>query len=181
MDHLTAVPILADYLKTLPWDNAAIVAPDTGRVKLADQYARALGLPLVILYKRRRGPQDVETAFVVGSVEGKCPIIVDDMISTGITVERAIAALIEAGAREEVTVVATHGLLDDGAVQRLNQPAVKAVIITNTVALDAEKTLALPNLRMVSIAPLIAETIQRLNSNRSISALFTSYDANYAV
>lgn len=181
MDHLTAVPILISYLRTREWKNGVIIAPDTGRVKLADDFARALGLPLIVLYKRRLGPEATEVGAVVGSVRGKKPIIVDDMITTGATIDRAVSTLVGAGSRPEVTVVATHGLLVDGAIQRLSRPAIKEIVLTDTVPVQSDKRMALGKVTILSIAPLLAETIRRLNGNRSISELFTSYPNHHPV
>lgn len=181
MDHLTAVPILIDYLKSRKWKDAIIISPDTGRVKMADDYARALSLPLGVLYKRRLGPTEAEAAFVVGDVRGKRPIVVDDMISTGVTIERAVSALLAAGARPEVTVAAIHGLLVDGAIDRLRQAAIKEIIVTDTVAVNLVKRAALGKLTVLSVAPLLAETIRRLNRNQSISALFSRYYDHHPV
>lgn len=181
MDHLTAVPLLVDYLKSRAWKNGVIVSPDTGRVKLADQYARALGLPLVILFKRRLGPKQAEVGGVVGSVQGRRPIIIDDMISTGVTVDRAVRTLLAAGALPEVLVAVTHGLFVDEAARRLKQPAIREIVVTDTLPLPRDKQAALGKVTVVSVAPLLAETIRRLNRDESISALFTSYPDHHPV
>lgn len=181
MDHLTAVPILAGYLRTVRSADDVIVAPDTGRVKLADLYARSLGLPLAVLYKRRLGPQQTETGAVVGEVGGRRPIIIDDMISTGTTVQRAVETLLTAGAAPDVIVAATHGLFVDEAVQRLSAPAIKEIIVTDTVHVPATIRAALGRVTVLSVAPLLAETIRRLNRNESISALFGSFPDHHPV
>ncbi len=170
MEHLTAVPILIEHLRRHRQPDMVVVSPDTGRVKLAEKYARGLGVPMAVLHKERLGGAETEVHAVIGDVRDRRPIIIDDMITTGGTIRGAVQALLEAGARAGMTVAATHGLLVDGALDRLQDPAIAEVTITDTVPVPPEKRL--PNMHLVSVAGLLAETIQRLNENRSISELF---------
>jgi ribose-phosphate pyrophosphokinase len=174
MDHLTAVPLLAEALSSRPRPNAVVVAPDVGRVKSAERFAHLLGnRPLAFLHKKRASDTAVEMLAVVGDVEGRAPIIVDDIIATGGTLAQAVRALLAAGARPEITIVATHAVLSGSADQiaeRLGHPAVREILVTDSVATPGEKLL--PTLRAISIAPLLAETVRRLHSNASISAVF---------
>lgn len=170
MDHLTAVPILVEYLLPRRQPDMVVVAPDTGRVKLADRYAEALDLPLAVLYKRRLGPEQVQTRAVVGDVAGCRPLIIDDMISTGGTVLAAVQALEAAGARPEVLVAATHGLFTGHAQERLRYPAIREIIVTDTLPQLPDRRPA--HLRVCSVASLLAQTITRLHNDESISALF---------
>ena len=173
MDHLTAVPLLVEELAARPRPDAVVVAPDVGRVKMAERYARMLGASLAFLHKRRAGDTDVEVAAVVGDVAGRTPIIIDDMISTGGTIHQAVRALLNEGARPEMTIVATHGLFAGPAaaiVDKLGHPAIGEILVTDTVPLLPEKRL--PAMRIVSVAPLLAETVRRLNAQASISAVF---------
>jgi len=179
MDHLTAVPIVTGYLQTRLRRDSAVVSPDTGRVKLAEKYSQALGLPLVVLHKQRFTPEQPEIRAVVGDVRGKAPIIIDDMISTGGTIAEAIEALLEAGAQPDITVAATHPVLIGPALQRLSHPAISEVIVCDTIPVPPEKQL--DKMRVLSVADLLAETVRRLNRNESISALFAPAYGRYAV
>ena len=174
MDHLTAVPLLVEALSSRPRHNSVVVAPDVGRVKMAERYAHLLeDKPLAFLHKRRSSATEVQMSAVVGDVQGLAPIIIDDMISTGGTINQAVRALLAGGARPEVTIVATHALFSGPAAaiaERLGHPAIREILVTDTVPLAEEKRL--PSVRVVSVAPLIAETVRRLHAQASISAVF---------
>jgi len=170
MDHLTAVPIIINHLLPRLRPDQVIVSPDVGRVKLADSFSRALDIPLVVLHKRRAGHEQAEIRGVVGDVADKSPIIIDDMISTGGTMAEAVQAVLGAGARPEIAIAAVHPLLVGPAIERLKHPAIKEVIVTDTIPVPPEKRLG--KLSILSVAGLLAETIHRLHENRSISALF---------
>lgn len=170
MDHLTAVPILIEHLRLHREPDMVVVSPDTGRAKLAEKYARALGLPLVVLHKQRLGGAETEIHAVVGDVRGRRPIIIDDMITTGGTIHNAVQALLQAGATPELTVAATHGLLVGKALEHLSDPAIAEVAITDTVPVPPEKRL--PKMHVVSVGGLLAEAVRRLNEERSISEIF---------
>ena len=170
MDHLTAVPIIVNHLLPRRRPDSVVVSPDVGRVKLVDGFARALAVPLVVLHKRRLDHEEVEARAVVGEVRDKAPIIIDDMISTGGTIAEAVEAILAAGAKPEVTIAAVHPLLVGLAVERLKHPAIKEVVVTDTVSVPAEKRL--DKITVLSVSGLLAETIRRLHENRSISALF---------
>lgn len=145
-----------------------VVAPDVGAVKLAERYARALQLPVAVVLKTRLSGAEVRVRGHAGEVRGLVPLIVDDMISTGGTVAAAVQTLITAGALPEVTVVAAHGLFVGPAVERLALPAIKRIIVTDSVALPGPRP---GSLRVVSVAPLLAEAISRLHDDRSLSDL----------
>ncbi|MHB0870652.1 MAG: ribose-phosphate diphosphokinase [Chloroflexota bacterium] len=170
MDHLTAVPILIEHLRQHREPDMVVVSPDTGRAKLAEKYARALGLPLVVLHKQRLGGAETEIHAVVGDVRGRRPIIIDDMITTGGTIHNAVQALLQAGATPELTVAATHGLLVGKALERLADPVIAEVAITDTVPVPPEKRI--PKMHVVSVDGLLAEAVRRLNEERSISEIF---------
>ncbi|TAK37137.1 MAG: ribose-phosphate pyrophosphokinase [Chloroflexota bacterium] len=169
MDHLTAVPLLARALADRKRSDSVIVSPDTGRVKEAERYARMLSTPLVVMHKQRLGPVQVESRTVVGDVRGKYPIIIDDMISTGATIHECATALVNQGARQHILVAATHGLLVSDALALLSMPAIREVLVTNTVSLPPDK--AIPKLTVLSVAPLLAEAITAIHADRSISYL----------
>ena len=182
MIHLTAIPLLVDYLRTsVDLQDAVVVTPDTGRVKVADQYANLLNVPLVVMHKRRVGEhaEAVEVGAIVGSVEGKRPIIVDDMISTGNTIYTCAQALLEAGALPDINVVATHGVLVSSSAEKLSIPEIKRIIITDTI--PSHQASLVPKTVVISVADLVAETILRLHKGRSISALFRNWHEDYPV
>lgn len=172
MDHPTAIPLLANALRgTIP-AQSVIVSPDTGGVKRADFFASLLDLPIAILHKRRADGENVEIAAVIGDVRGRSPIIVDDIIATGGTILEAVETLLKAGARPDVRVVATHGVFAGPAVQRLTHPAIKQVIVTDSIELPSGVREQLPTLEVVSIAELLGDAIYRLHNGLSLSALF---------
>lgn len=173
MDHLTAVPLLAEYLKGHIPRNSVLVSPDTGGVKRADLFARHLDLPIAILHKRRSSAREVEIAAVVGDIRDKCPIIVDDIIATGGTIRQAVDALVREGARPEVRVVASHGVLAGDAIRLLNHPAICEIVVTDTIPVPMDKRRALPQLHVVSVADLLAAAIVRLHRGHSLSELFS--------
>ena len=182
MIHLTAIPLLVDHLRRyVDLQNAVIVTPDTGRVKVADRYANLLNVPLVVMHKRRVGElaQAVEVGAIVGSVEGKRPIIVDDLISTGTTVSTSAQVLLEAGALADISVVATHGVLCSPAEVKLDIPEIKRIVITDTI--PPHQATLLHKTTVISVAELLAETIERLHQGRSISALFRDWHEDYPV
>jgi ribose-phosphate pyrophosphokinase len=171
VDHLTAVPVLADYLAANVDGEPTIVAPDAGGGKLARRFADRLQGELAFIDKRRpKGTHNVAVATeVVGNIEGRTCILVDDMIDTAGTVVSAANLLIDRGA-EEVLIAATHGLLSGPAVDRLKNAPVREVIVTNTLPISDEKHF--DNLRVLSIAPLLADAINAVFEDGSVSELF---------
>ena len=168
VDPLSAVPILAEQFRQNKFRNAAIVAPDVGRAKLAGKYAEILGLPLVVMHKRRDGFESARTTHVVGDIKGKIPIVIDDLIAGG-SVLTQLSALVEAGAEPQIYLAITHPVLLPTALQRLNDPLIAELVVTNTIDVPPEKRH--PKLKVVSIAPLLAEVIERIHHARSISSL----------
>jgi len=168
VDSLTAVPTLCRALRDrLPAD-FVVVSPDAGRVQLATQYAQCLGAPVIVLHKRRQSGVETEVTHIVGDVSNRACLIVDDMISTGGTVAESAAALLRAGARPEIIVAATHGLLVLGARNKLDHPSVREVFITDTVCATEKDW---PKLHVISIAPLIARALERFLADGSIDDL----------
>jgi ribose-phosphate pyrophosphokinase len=169
VDSLTAVPTLCQaLLGRLPSD-VVVVSPDVGRMRMATEYARRFDVPVVVLHERRNSGTDTEVTHIVGDVSGRACLLVDDVISTGGTMAESIAALLEAGARPEIIILATHGLLLPGAPDKLDHPAVREVWVTDTVAVTEQDW---PRLRVVSIAPLLASALQRFLADGSIGALY---------
>lgn len=169
--HLTAAPLLVEAVRPFVRDDCVVAAPDLGGVKLADAYARSLGLPLAVIYKIRASPDAVAVRSVAGDVRGRRPIVVDDMISTGSTVEAAVNALIERGARREIRVAATHGLFAEGALERLSRPEVVQVVVTDSVPQRSHPRVPL---EVVPLASLLAEAIRRIVAERGLDGLLAA-------
>jgi ribose-phosphate pyrophosphokinase len=169
VDPLTALPVLADYFRKPEFAGAAIVSPDVGRAKFAGRYAEILGLPLVVMHKRREGESKVEVSHVVGDIEGKIPIIIDDVIAGGSVLDE-VDKLIGAGARPEVYLAITHGVLLPSALKRLEDPRIKRLVVSDTIC-QPEAIRNHPKITIVSVAKLLAEVIGRIHEGESISGL----------
>jgi ribose-phosphate pyrophosphokinase len=169
VDSLTAVPTLCRALGERLLPDAVVVSPDTGRVKMATDYAHRLGTSVVVLHKRRTSGTETSVTHVVGDVAGRACLIIDDMISTGGTIARAVEALLAAGARPEITVAATHGLFVGDARTTLAHDAIREVVVTDTVAV-ADRSW--PRSRNISVAPLLAAAIRRLRADGSLGDLY---------
>ena len=172
VDHLWALPILAEYVKgRVDHANLTIVSPDAGRVREADKWSDKLGAPLAIIHKRRdpNVPNQVRIHEVVGEVQGRTCVLVDDMIDTAGTITQAAEALFENGAAE-VIVAATHAVLSGPAVDRLKNSGISEVIVTNTLPIPEEHQF--PQLTVLSIAPLIARAIREVFEDGSVTSLF---------
>lgn len=175
VDHLWALPLLADYVKqTFGAENLTIVSPDSGRVRVADIWADRLGAPLAIIHKRRdpNKPNQVQVNELVGEVEGRVCVLVDDMIDTAGTIVAAAKALRDNGAGR-IIVASTHAVFSHPAVERLSGPDVDNVIVTNTLPIDASKQFE--KLTVLSIAPLIARAISSVFNDDSVTSLFDGH------
>jgi ribose-phosphate pyrophosphokinase len=162
LEHLNAGPLLADAVRPFAGPGSVVVSPDLGAVKLAERYARQLGLPLAIVHKSRTSGADVSVRGLVGEVRGLRPIIVDDLISTGGTIAATAEAVREAGCADEITVVTTHALLVGPAVERLSKVPIRRLISTDSVVHQRE----LPfHHEVVSLAPLLADAIRRVTAS----------------
>jgi ribose-phosphate pyrophosphokinase len=169
MDSLSAIPLVAGYLRQRDLSDAVIVAPDAGRARWADKYGELLGRPIALLHKRRGNSGQVEVAHVVGDVRGRRPIVVDDIIAGGSVISQ-LPALVEAGARPEITLAIIHGVLVGNSLERLADPLVRELIVTDTVQVPPAKRL--PKLTVLSVAPLLAEAIRRTHADESVSPMF---------
>ena len=171
VDHLTALPILAEYVAKYYPENLVVVAPDAGRAGHAAKYARHLRAPIAVMQKSRRA--DVrnvsESHGLIGDVAGKRCLIVDDMIDTAGTLVNAVNELIEQGATE-VVAAATHGVFSAPALERIAQSALKEVIVTNTLPLSPEGDR--DKITVISIAPIFASTIKAVFEDESVSEIF---------
>jgi ribose-phosphate pyrophosphokinase len=169
IDHLMGVPILADYFKNKNLEDIVIVSPDHGGVTRARKMADRLKAPIAIIDKRRPKPNVAEVMNIVGQVEGKTAILIDDIIDTAGTITLAANALIENGATE-VYACCTHPVLSGPAIERIQNSKIKELVVTNTIALPEEKKI--DKIVQLSVAPLIGEAIIRVYEEQSISALF---------
>jgi len=172
VDHLWALPLLANYVRArVDRSRLTVVSPDAGRVRVADQWSDRLGAPLAIIHKRRdpRAANQVKVHEVVGEVQGRTCVIVDDMIDTAGTIVQAAEALFENGAAE-VIVAATHGILSPPAVERLKNSAISEIVVTDTLPLSEEKRFE--KLTVLSIAPLLARAIREVFDDGSVTSLF---------
>ncbi|HEY2724285.1 MAG TPA: ribose-phosphate diphosphokinase [Pseudonocardiaceae bacterium] len=173
VDHLFALPVLAEHIRQTYSDlELAVVSPDSGRVRLAERWAEALGgTPLAFIHKTRdpRKPNEAVANRVVGDVEDRLCVVIDDMIDTGGTVAAAVRALREAGAAD-VVVAATHGVLSGPATERLSTCGAREVIFTNTLPIPDEKRF--PGMTVLSIAPLLAQAVHAVFDDGSVTSLF---------
>jgi ribose-phosphate pyrophosphokinase len=169
-DHLMGVPILADYFQKRNFEgDIVIVSPDHGGVTRARKLAERLKAPIAIIDKRRPRPNVAEVMNIVGNIEGKIAILIDDIIDTAGTITLAANALVENGARE-VYACCTHPVLSGPAIDRIQNSKIKELVITNSIALPEEKkTDKIINL---SVAPLLGEAIIRVHEEQSVSTLF---------
>jgi ribose-phosphate pyrophosphokinase len=170
-DHLVAMPVLVDHITEHLDHDLVVVSPDAGRVKVAERYANALHADLAIVHKRRvRGAKNtVEAKEVVGLVEGRCCVLIDDMIDTGGTLVAAAEQLKERGARE-VYAAATHGVLSGPAIDRLKNSVITKVVVTDTLPLPADKQI--DKIEVLSIAGVIADAIDAVFEETSVSEIF---------
>lgn len=173
VDHLMAIPLLADYIRTkVNVDEITVVSPDTGRVRVAEQWADRLGgAPLAFVHKSRdlTVPNQAVSKQVVGQIEGRTCVLIDDMIDTGGTIAGAVQVLKDAGARD-VIIAATHAVFSDPAAERLANCGANEVVVTNTLPIPPEKRF--DSLTVLSIAPLIARAIREVFDDGSVTSLF---------
>jgi ribose-phosphate pyrophosphokinase len=166
LEHLSAAKLLAEAVRTTT--DTVIVAPDLGAVKLAERYQALLHVPVVVLHKRRVSGSEVSLRSIIGDVKDRAPLIVDDMITTGATIEAAVKGLLEAGCKPDVSVVATHALFVGPAIARIRALPIRQLIGTNSVELES----ALPaHFQVVNVASMIADTITRLHRGESLEHL----------
>ncbi|MEV5706829.1 ribose-phosphate diphosphokinase [Actinoallomurus sp. NPDC052274] len=173
VDHLFALPILTRHIRAkLDTEQVTVVAPDAGRVRVAERWSDELGgCPMAIIHKRRdpEVANEVKVFDVVGEVAGRTCVVVDDMIDTGGTIVKAADALFEEGAAR-VVVAATHGVLSGPAVDRLKNSRISDVVLTNTLPIPDNKRF--DKLTVLSIAPLLARAISEVFSDGSVTSLF---------
>jgi len=171
LDHLTAVPVLARAVAPSTGEASVVVAPDLGAVKLARAYANHLHVPMAFVHKTRLNGEAVEAHAVIGDVRGRAPLIVDDMLSTGATIEAAVGVLRAAGAVEPMSVAVTHALLVGRAREILQRLPLANIVVTDSVSV---KLPAPAHLEICSVAPLLATAIQRNHRDESLADLRAS-------
>jgi ribose-phosphate pyrophosphokinase len=173
VDHLFALPLLVKYVAETVADRSLItvVSPDAGRVRVAERWTDLLGAPLAIIHKRRDPdvPNEAKVQEVVGEVEGRICVLIDDMIDTGGTIVKAAEALFDNGAKD-VVVAATHAILSGPAVERFANSRVREVIVTDTLPIPDDRRFA--QLTVLPVAPLIARAIQEVFTDGSVTSMF---------
>lgn len=171
MEMVTAVPVLARALAPDVPDGAVVVAPDLGAAKLAERYASLLGRTVAVVRKTRVSGDAVHAEELVGDVGGRQALIVDDMISTGGTIEAAIRILLATGALPEIVVAATHGLLVGNATERLSAAPIRRLVVTDSVPTGAAGGPGGLPVQVQSIAPLLADVVGRLHRDEELTDL----------
>ena len=169
VDNLRGMPILANYFQEKGLDDLVVVSPDVGGVSRAREFANRLDCTLAIVDKRRPAPNVAEATNVIGDIEGKTAIIIDDIIDTAGTICEAVRVLLDRGAKE-VYACCSHPVLSPPATERLAASPVKEVVVTNSIPLPAEKQL--DKMKVLSVAPLFGEAIRRIFEELSVSKLF---------
>ncbi|MDE0699903.1 MAG: ribose-phosphate diphosphokinase [Acidimicrobiaceae bacterium] len=170
VDHLTAMPVLIDYLSRIEGD-LVVVSPDAGRMKVAERYTNLLGADLAYVHKRRSTVEanTVEAKEIIGEVEGRVCVLIDDMIDTGGTICAAADLLVANGA-EMVIAAATHGVFSEPAIDRLKNAAIETVLITDTLPLEPDKQI--DKMEILSVAPVIARAVAAVFADTSVSEIF---------
>jgi len=171
VDNLYAAPVILEHLRKRFTDGSPVmVSPDAGGTERARAFAKRLGCSLAVIDKRRTGPNVAEVMHLIGDVQGKEAIILDDMIDTAGTLAQAARALKEHGAKT-IYACATHGVLSGPAIERINESEIEAVIVTDTIPLG-EKAERTTKVKVLSVAELLAEAIRRIHEDESVSSLF---------
>lgn len=169
VDHLTAVPLLAQYYKNQSLENTVVVSPDMGGVTRARDLAEKLRVPLAIMDKRRPKPNVSEILNIIGDIKDKDIIMVDDIIDTAGTISQGASALLERGARS-VSACCTHPVFSGAAMERLGKSPLREIVVTDSIALSEDKKIA--KIKQLSLAELLADAIVRIHEDLSISKLF---------
>ncbi len=169
LDHLYAFTIFAEYIRALELDkNMVIVSPDVGGIKTARAYAKKMNCPLAIVDKRRIDDKQAEAMHIMGDVEGKNVVIIDDMVATAGSLVEAVAALKKAGALEVYASI-THPVLCGPAIERLKKSQIKELVVADTIPIPKENMI--PRIKVLSVASLLGEAIMRIHNEKSISVL----------
>ncbi|GAB6991889.1 ribose-phosphate diphosphokinase [Paenibacillus pini] len=168
VDHLTALDLICDYLKSQDIPNPVIVSPDAGRASTAEKLANHMDTPFAIMIKKRPAHNESVITHVIGDVEGRTPIIIEDLIDTGTTIVKVVEGLKERGANDAI-VCATHGLFSVDALKRLDHPNIQQIIVTDSISLAEERPACL---HVLSVAPMLATATRIITEGGSIATLF---------
>jgi len=170
LDHIYSAPVLLSHFANKSTENLAVVAPDVGSIKMARAFAKRLSASLTIIDKRRPRPNEAVVMNFIGDVAGKDVIIFDDMIDTAGTLTDAVRVCVEEQGALSVTAVCTHPLFSGRALERLNDSPIKQVVVTNTIPFDRHDQC--DKIKVLDIAPLLSEAIDRIHLEKTVSALF---------
>ncbi len=169
VEHLTGVPVLTQYFENKGLEDIVVVAPHNGSIGRARKMAEFLHAPLALVDKRKLEENDAETFSVIGNARGKNAIIIDDLIDTGTTISLAARALAENGA-ESIYACCTHPILTGQAIEKIESSPIKELVVTNTIKVPKEKVM--PKIKIISVAPLLADAIDRIHNEKAVSPLF---------
>jgi len=170
VDHLYATPVLLDYISKVGGKDLVVVSPDAGGVERARAFAKRLQANLAIIDKRREGPNQTQIMNIIGDVEGRSALLLDDMIDTAGTIVQGAQACANKGARR-VWAGCTHPVLSGPALERIQASCLEEIVVTNTIPLNGKEQRC-PKLRVLSVAPLLGEAITRIHEEESVSSLF---------
>lgn len=168
VDHLTAQDILSDYIKNKGIDDLVVVSPDAGGVTRAENLANILHAPIAMMFKKRYAHNEAVVTHVIGDVEGRTPVIIEDLIDTGTTIVNVVEGLKERGAND-VFILASHAVFSGPALQRLDHPNIREVIITDSIAIPEDHS---PRFKVLSVAGLLSNAVRIIMDGGSISKLF---------
>ncbi len=174
VDHLLAFPVISEYYREKDLSDFVVVSPDVGGIKIARQYSNQLNMRLAVVDKRRMGPEDIEVGFVIGDVEGRNAIVIDDLIATGGSICQAARVLKEKGAKD-IYVGTTHPVLCGAAIEKLSAAPIKEIAVTDTIPLSEEAKSMGDKIKVLSVSKVLGEAIKRIHTNRSISSMFTEH------
>jgi ribose-phosphate pyrophosphokinase len=169
LDHLFAVKVVVDYFKAKKIKDLVVASPDVGGIKMARAYAKKLNAGLAIVDKRRIDDQHAEVMSILGEVRGKNIVIVDDLVATASSMCEASVALKKAGALK-IWAAVSHGVLSGPAIERIKNSKIEEFVITDSIPLDASKRDGV--FKVLTVAPLLGETIKRIHGEQSVSSLF---------
>ncbi len=170
VDHLFAAPVMLEYVRRNFGEDIVVVSPDAGGVERARAFAKRLNASLAIIDKRRAGPNESQVMNIIGDVEGKCALLIDDLIDTGGTICQSAYALKEKGALD-VFACCTHPVLSGNAVKKIEESPIQELVVTNTIPLREEARKS-PKITVLSVASLLGEAIRRIHNEESVSSLF---------
>jgi ribose-phosphate pyrophosphokinase len=170
VDHIFSAPVMLDHVSSLELPNLVIVSPDAGGVERARAYAKRLQVALAVMDKRRGGNNEVETMHVIGDVDDRTAVVVDDIVDSAGTLVKAVEALLEAGARR-VLACCTHAVLSNPAIERITASAIEKLIVSDTVPLRSEAR-DCEKIHVLSVASLLGEAILSVHAETSVSKLF---------